>query len=165
MGNYDHILEVAGSGRFDFLVTVEKENPYRDPKTGQYTTGPGGAASTGDAATALRDGIRSGKISTRLDRKKQAKHIKGSDRYNKAIREGLHPSTLSIDQRQQQALINTYTKTGTPFLRKNGSVRVRFHHSSTIGTYVSSDGSIAKPTQRGQIHFSSSGAHIVPDLP
>lgn len=165
MGNYDHILEVIGSGRFDFLVTVEKENPYRDPKTGQYTTGPGGAASTGDAATALRDGIRSGKISTRLDRKKQAKHIKGSDRYNKAIREGLNPSILTIDQKQQQDLINTYTKTGTPRMRENGSIRVRFTHSSIISIYVSKDGSIQLPTPKGQIHYSKTGAHIVPDKP
>jgi len=163
MSRYDHILELDGPDRFDCII--EKENPYRDPKNGQYTTGPGGASAATTAAAALRDGIKSGKISTRLDMKKQAKHIKGSDQYKKAIREGLHPSTLSIDRKQQQALINKYTAAGEPYMRKNGSVRVRFHHSSTIGTYVSRDGSVAKSTPRGQIHYSNSGAHIVPDLP
>ena len=165
MSRYDHILEMNGQGRFDILEIVEKANPYRNPKNGQYTTGPGGSGTTTSAAIALQNGIKSGRISTTLDAKKQAKHIKGSNQYNKAIREGEHPSTLSINQKQQQALINKYTASGAPYMRKDGSIRVRFHHSSTIGTYVSRDGSVTSPTSRGQIHFSSSGAHIVPDLP
>ena len=49
-GRFDHIVEV-GSARYDYLEEVAKGNPYHDPKTGRFTTGPGGAGSFSPAGT------------------------------------------------------------------------------------------------------------------
>ena len=175
MSRYDYIMEAPG--RFDFLEVIEKENPYRDMSTGRYTTGPGGSGpiigsgagpgsgSYTNAAADLQARIKRGEISTKLDVKKQSKHIKGSKKYNEAIKEGKHPSLLTIDSKQQQALIDQHTKTGDAQRKPDGSIRIRFVHSSPIGVFVSKDGSRQVLTCRGQSHYSKSGAHIVPDIP
>ncbi len=167
MSRYDYILELS---RFD-VIEVAKENPYHDPKTGQFTSAPGGRAPSAGPSKSqgtmaeLQGRIARGEVSTALDIKKQSKHIKGSKEYLKARKEGKFPSWLSIGAGEQQAIIDKYTKTGKAYRQNDGTIRVRFNHSDTIGAYVSRDGNITKITSKGQIHYSKSGAHIVPDDP
>ena len=123
------------------------------------------AASTQDVRKELEARIASGAISTKLDAKKQSDHIVGSNRYNKRIAKGDHPSILDIPETDRQTFVDNYVKNGDAKLRKNGSIRIQFEHSSNVGTWVSKDGSQTAKTTRGAIHLSKTGAHIVPEKP
>lgn len=59
----------------------------------------------------------------------------------------------------------SYVKDGTPIMKRNGSIRIRFTYDKPTGTYVSRDGKVRLETTCGQIHLSKKGAHIVQDIP
>ena len=96
-------------------------------------------------------------FTTKLNRERQAKHIPGCKGYipGRSIFKG------SLND--AQALIEQYGGTG----ERVGSSGYREHvdFGMIIGTYIAQDGSMRAPTTCGIIHYSKSGAHIVPSRP
>lgn len=161
----------TNSSEHDIMKWNEDDHPRDD--AGKFSDSGGGSGSGTDsgaggaksASDELNDRIASGAISTTLDSVKQNKHIEGTKEYQKAIKVGKHPSKLTIGADEQQQLIDRYTKEGTARTWPDGSIRVSFTHNSTIGTCFSADGKSEVETSSGKIHYSKSGAHIVPDWP
>ena len=156
-------------------VSGASGNTTASPSSGTQSSGNSGnvqpssgnthLSSPQDVRKELEARIANGKISTKLDAKKQSDHIVGSDRYNKRIAKGDHPSILEIPEGERQAFIDQYVENGELTLRRDGSIRVQFKHSSDVGTWVSEDGSETAKTNRGSIHLSKTGTHIVPEEP
>lgn len=122
----------------------------------------GGSAPSGPAQE-LSDAIATGRVSTKLDRKKQSKHTKGTPAYEKAIKAGKKVSVMYLSDSEIQRLVSKYSGKGHIRI-KNGQIKETFEHTSVIGTYVSRTGEVSE-TKRGTIHYSKSGTHVVPSLP
>ncbi len=160
--------EFSNSGSSSSDGDGDKEDPdagdKKKPATGNKdTSGPSDEEKA--AREELNRRIESGAAKTKVDAKKQAKHIVGSKAYNNAIKADLHPSRLTLNAEETQAVVDKYIKTGHAGKHKDNSIRVKFTHDRSIGIYVSADGSIEQETCRGTIHISKSGTHIVPDTP
>lgn len=110
----------------------------------------------------LAERIRNGKIKLRLLRKRQNKHIAGTDEYNKAIADGLYPSELQLSRKKQMDFIVKALQNGTYVLRKDGSIRIQYDYGSKIGNACEADGSNRSDTTLGEVHLSKDGVHIVP---
>lgn len=112
----------------------------------------------------LNKAIQEGTISTKLDKRKQGAHIKGNSEYLSRISNGEHPSYITISKMETQQIINEYSGKGK--VRIDGK---RFKETVTadrmIGVYVEKYTGKEIPTNRGTIHYSKSGAHIVPSKP
>lgn len=96
-----------------------------------------------------------GKFSTELNEDKQGKHIKGHKNYQEGR------SILEIDFERAQELINLYAGKGILL----GDNREKVHFPEIIGTYIDFQGNKGIQTDWGLIHYSKSGAHIVPASP
>ena len=129
------------------------------------SSAPNAASSIQAVRKTLNERIANGTLSTKLDVKKQNKHIVGSKQYSQYIAQGRHPSTLDMPEKDRQKFVDKYIKDGEPQLRRDGSIRIQFEHSSNIGTWKSEDGSQTAETNCGSIHLSKTGAHIVPEEP
>jgi hypothetical protein len=122
----------------------------------------GGSAPPGPKKE-LEEAIVTGRVSTKLDRKKQSKHTKGTAAYNKAVKAGQKVSVMTISDDDVQGLVSRYSGKGHIRIVK-GQIRETFEHTSTIGTYVGRTGESFETT-RGTIHYSKTGTHVVPSLP
>ena len=142
-----------------------QSSPTSGGGTGQSGSSASNTSNVPTVRKMLNDRIANGTLSTKLDAKKQSDHIAGSDRYNKRIAKGDHPSILNIPENERQTFIDQYVTNGVARLRKDGSIRIQFEHSSDVGTWVSQDGSQTASTSYGSIHLSKTGAHIVPEKP
>lgn len=113
----------------------------------------------------LLDAVGNGSLKLSLKDSRHNKHIEGSAEYKKALKNGENDyiSTLSITADEVQALIDTYTGTGRVH-EHNGQFKETFVHSSKIGTYIDKNGN-KMDTNRGTIHYSKDGSHIVPSMP
>lgn len=122
----------------------------------------GGSAPSGPAKE-LSEAISTGRVSTKLNKKKQSKHTKGSPAYEKAVKAGQKVSVMYLSDADVQALVSQYSGKGHIRISK-GQIRETFEHTSPIGVHVNIFGKEAETT-RGTIHYSKSGAHIVPSSP
>ncbi len=86
---------------------------------------------------------------------RQDKHIVGSNNYTSGR------SVFSGTTRQAETLIKQYSGTGQPL----GPNKERVDFGKPIGRYVDSTTGKSYPTIMGIIHYSKSGAHIVPAKP
>ena len=171
MSVFRHLEEngftIVLDGRIIKAEWHESDHPRDDD--GQFSSVEGesvsGPTKRNRAREELDERIQSGTVKTSVNTKRQNKHYDGSSEYKKAIKNGEHPSRLTLSLQETQKLINKYTKEGTAVKRRDGTIRVRFVHNHSIGTYVNQDGTISSQTSRGQIHYSKLGAHIVPDKP
>lgn len=122
----------------------------------------GGSAPSGPVKD-LEDAITSGRVSTKLNSKKQRKHTKGSTSYQKAIAQGKKVSVVTVSDSEVQALITKYSGKGHIY-SLNGQFKETFEHTSPIGVHTSMNGKESE-TRRGTIHYAKDGAHIVPASP
>lgn len=86
---------------------------------------------------------------------RQAKHLPGQSNYDPSR------STITIGIQQLQHLVELKAGTGTWFT--SGCEIVDF--DVQIGTYRDRRSGKELPTTRGAIHYSSTGAHVVPAIP
>lgn len=86
---------------------------------------------------------------------RQDKHIVGSNNYTQGR------SVFSGTQKQAENLIKQHSGTGQPL----GPNKERVDFGKVIGNYVDDSSGKSYPTTMGIIHYSKSGAHIVPAKP
>ena len=151
-------------------IIKSKETMDGAPKGNQNAAGPhkkkGGVPVPPEQAKRnLQDAIANGSLKTKIKAKKHNKHVEGSPEYEKALADGENEyiSTLSVSADEAQALVDTYSGTGS-VRENNGQFKETFVHSSPIGTYVDKQGNKVE-TNRGTIHYSKDGSHIVPARP
>lgn len=111
----------------------------------------------------LTSALSSGQISQKLNRKKQSRHSKDSPEYKKCIEQGRKMSVVTISNEEVDKLIQKYSGKGHIFT-KNGQFKETFDHTEKIGIYVDVDGNESE-TNRGTIHYSKNGTHLVPAVP
>ena len=89
---------------------------------------------------------------------KQGRHIKGHKNYIPGR------SILTADP---ELLLQLYADEGNGLTTYTGVAknRERFDHTEVIGIYKSEDGAYRLPTTRGIIHYSKTGAHVIPSRP
>ena len=91
----------------------------------------------------------------RIHEGNQGKHIPGHNNYQKG------KSVFTGSTEKAQELINKYAGTGQ-WIPPN---KERIDFGEVIGTYIDRDTGKAYETTRGTIHYSQTGAHIVPAAP
>lgn len=155
-------------------VTINGKHVYLGKDSG--SSGGGGssiAKDASDAKKALQEAIKSGKISTKVDKKRQAEHKIGSDAFNKRkereeekgesgdIRFGY--TTLS--NMEIQEIINENLWNGEVHDNGNGHFKVIISFDKDGVYYDSKFLKEAVQTDRATVHLSKDGAHLVPAIP
>lgn len=147
-------------------------NENHDPENGRFTSG-GNSGLTNPSGNdkiklndneILKKAIADGTVSTKLDKKKQGAHVKGNPMYEERIRNGEHPSYITVGKMEIQKIINQYSGTGKARI-KNGQFKETILAKDKFGVYVHKHTGEEFPTSRGTIHYSKSGAHLVPSNP
>lgn len=130
-------------------------NPYHDPTNGRFTSGNGVDISGGSGI--IKAEIEKGTIKLEINPEKQARHIKGSSEY----KEGR--SYLTINVTEAQDVINIKNGTGILLKDKDGKpVKERIDCGRTIGVDVDKNSRKETITDKGTIHYSKTGTHLVP---
>lgn len=130
-------------------------NPNHDDK-GRFDFG---------AKTQLINAIKNGEISTKLNKRKQAKHKKGSERYNECIAKGENPSYTELSNMEIQKIINNYSTKGKVYKEPDGQFKEIIKLDYNFGFYVDRASGKAIETHRGTIHYAKDGTHLVPADP
>lgn len=106
----------------------------------------------------IKSEIEKGNIKLEINHEKQAKHIKGEPEY----KEG--KSYLTISEKEAQEIINQKSGTGIVVLDKNGKWKNKelINCDSQIGIDVDSNTGAETSTDKGTIHYSKTGTHLVP---
>ncbi len=95
------LTDEGNSGKIEREIRAKGGNPNHVPagssKGGQFAS---------KAQQALFEAIESGKVSTKLNKDRQAKHKKGSDDYKKALAKGETPSYTELSHMEVQHIIN-----------------------------------------------------------
>ena len=106
----------------------------------------------------IRKDIRSGKISTSVEKGKQGKHIIGHNNYIPGR------SYLTISEDEVQQLVNKYA--GTGWMQRDGKNRWVHKEIITadevIGVSVDPAAGYEQETKKFVIHYAKNGVHIVP---
>ena len=107
---------------------------------------------------AVRNAIKSGEVSTRVNPQKQNRHIKNSSGYIPGR------SYIYGDLEDAQKLVDKLSCTGSPVMSKSGvwQNKERIINDSAIGVYVNPTTKQEIETKKALIIYSSSGTHIVP---
>lgn len=120
----------------------------------------------------LRAKIDAGEISTTIRPQVQARHIEGTEEFERyraqRLAKGQTPqSIMTITAQEAQEILGRYTGTGTIAIktRKDGSLEIKEYTNvdRVIGQYYESDA--FHDTKRIMIIYSKKGAHIVPTVP
>ena len=106
----------------------------------------------------IKSEIEKGNIKLEINHEKQAKHIKGEPEY----KEG--KSYLTISEKEAQEIINQKSGAGIVVLDKNGKWKNKelINCDSQIGIDVDSNSGEDTSTDKGTIHYSKTGTHLVP---
>lgn len=123
-----------------------------------------GGSAPSSLQKALHEALSTGKLSKKIDDDKQKKHRVGSEAYNKETGKGLHKSLVTVSNQEVRRIVSRYAGKGNVMTRGT-SFRETFTHDKIIGFYVDASGETVLPTKRGTIHYSATGAHIVPARP
>lgn len=154
--------------------TIREENNDGAPPGNQNAAGPHkkstagclGVVKSGKAAEDELNGrIKAGKISLSVDSKKQSKHVKGSRKYDEAVKKGDRPSYTDNTDKELQDIVQRAQGKGSVMVRANGSIVRTSSDGAFKGTYVDLATGEEKPTTRFTIHHSSTGTHVVPAKP
>ena len=113
----------------------------------------------------LEKAIADGKITTKLNKKAQSAHKKGSEEYNKRIANGELPSYTEMSNMEIQKIINNNILKGDVRKYKDGQFREVIKTDDFKGMYGDRKTGKYIPTNRGTIHYSKAGTHIVPAAP
>lgn len=108
--------------------------------------------------------VASGRISTKLDKRAQAAHKKGSDAFNKRVANGEIPSYTTRKNMDVQTIINRHNNDGTLYL-VNGQYKRVITEPEIVGMFGDRRTNTYLPTKRATIHYSQDGAHLVPAPP
>ena len=139
-------------------------NPYHDPGNGRFTGGGGGGTAE-DAKSELKAKIENGELSTKLDKDKQGEHIIGNPGYKRRIANGEFPSYITVSKMEIQKIINAKSLTGQVKKENDGRYREVITADDYFGVACSLVTHESARTNRGVIHYSKSGAHLVPTFP
>lgn len=131
---------------------------------GSYPGGGGGGTAE-DAKSELRAKIENGEVSTKLDKDKQGEHIIGNPGYKRRIANGEFPSYITVSKMEIQKIINAKSLTGQVRKENDGRYRELITADDYFGVACSLVTHESVRTNRGVIHYSKSGAHLVPALP
>lgn len=136
-----------------------RHNPNHVPagtsKSGQF-------AST--AQQALFEALKSGKVSSKLNKTRQVKHKKGSDDYKKALAKGEHPSYTELSNMEVQKIINENCGKGRIIIQGD-QIKEVIALNYNFGFFGDRATKTAVPTNKATIHYSKDGAHLVPTYP
>ena len=113
----------------------------------------------------LEKAIADGKITTKLNKKAQSAHKKGSEEYNKRIANGELPSYTEMSNMEIQKIINNSILKGDVRKYKDGQFREVIKTDDFKGMYGDRETGKYIPTNRGTIHYSRAGTHIVTAAP
>lgn len=141
-------------------VTINGKHVY----LGKDSGGSGGGSSS-NAANELFAALKSGKVSSKVYKDLQAKHKKGSKQYLDALARGEHPSYTELSHMEVQKIINENIGKGTTFKEPDGQFKTIIELDEIYGTFVDKVTGNETPTNRGTIHYSKKGAHLVPAAP
>lgn len=106
----------------------------------------------------LKDLIRKGDISIKLNPEKQNPHIFSSSEYNPNI----NKSYFEITFEQLQEILNNNYATGKIYIKSDGQIKEVISLSDNIATVVDKNGNIIGKTNNITVHYSKSRTHIVP---
>lgn len=116
---------------------------------------------------AVKDGI----IKTEINNEHFENHIRGTNGYEKYLQKNLEkgappPSYLTITKEECQALIDRYAGTGQfKYAPQSTKMQEIISQNRPIGTYIDPrTGEIIDNTTDFRIHYSKTGAHIVPTI-
>lgn len=118
-----------------------------------------------NAGKELDKAIADGKLTTKLDKKAQSAHKKGSAEYNKRIANGEFPSYTEMSNMEIQKVINEHSRKGITHKGKDGQFREVIQTDDFKGMFGNRETKKYVPTNRGTIHYSKNGTHIVPAAP
>lgn len=105
----------------------------------------------------IKEEITKGNIKLEINHEKQARHFKNSDSYV----EGRSYLTISEDKAQQ--IINDKSGTGTLIFDKNGKpIKEKIITDDIIGVDIDFETKEETLTEKGTIHYSKTGTHLVP---
>ncbi len=131
--------------------------------TGSCSDGAGGGGAGGKGldksggSGIIKAEIEKGNIKLEINPEKQARHIKGSPEY----KEGR--SYLTINMAEAQDVINTKNGTGVLLKDKDGKpVKERIDCDRMIGVDIDKNSGKETITDKGTIHYSKTGTHLVP---
>lgn len=159
------VLTNAENG--DTIEERAKTNWIKGPDgkfQGSYPSG-GGGGTADDAKSELRAKIENGELSTKLDKDKQGEHIIGNPGYKRRIANGEFPSYITVSKMEIQKIINAKSLTGQVKKGKDGQYWEVITADDHFGVACSLVTHESVRTNRGVIHYSKSGAHLVPTFP
>ena len=135
--------KLGGVSYEDWKAGKEQENVEKSGKSG---------------IIAIRNTIKSGEVSTRINPQKQNRHTKNSSGYIPGR------SYIYGDLEDAQKLVDKLSCTGSPVMSKSGvwQNKKRIINDSAIGVYVNHTTKQEIETKKALIIYSSSGIHIVP---
>ncbi|KXT79107.1 Phage minor capsid protein [Streptococcus sp. DD13] len=119
--------------------------------------------------SAVKDGI----IKTEINEQKQADHIRGTNEWYRRLETDLangkqfEPSYLTVSMEEAAKLIKRYSGTGQfRYSDKDGYIPKKeiIQHDGKIGIYIDQSTGEMFETDSFRIHYSKTGAHIVPTL-
>lgn len=145
-------------GTFD--IVDGSENTSNSEKTVDKS-GKSDIMSSSNNDELLRQAISSGAVSTKLNKKAQAKHKFNSPEYQEALKRGEFPSYTTLSHMEVQSIINKYSGTGTVNYDKH-QFREIIECDKIIGTYCNIKTGEKQETNRATIHYSKKGTHLVP---
>ena len=153
--------QVAGFGRGQAASVTAANVKVERAANSMYNTG----SSQGNVTAYLRDQpirarLRSDDQPKLIEIGKQGKHILGHNNYLQGR------SYLTISEAEAQALVDRYAGTGVPDRDRKGQFNRKelIVADRDIGVNISIEDGAETPTNRFYIHYSNSGAHIVPTL-
>lgn len=117
------------------------------------------------AEAELRAKIESGEFPTKLDKEKQGRHVIGNPAYEKRIANGEFPSYITVSKMKIQEIINSKSLTGKVHKLKDGQYQELITADEDFGVFCSLVTHEKIKTNRGVIHYSKDGTHLVPTYP
>lgn len=172
-------------------ILEERYNENHDPATGRFTSGRnaigamlksgelialnhhgiggGGGVSSGGQdyeknRADLQNAINTGKVKTKLEKNDQAKHKYGSEQYKESISKGELPSYTTLSNMEIQKIINENCCKGK-VLQQGEQFKELITLNENFGMFGDRRTGTYIPTNRGTIHYSKRGTHLVPAPP
>ena len=118
-----------------------------------------------DVKSELKSKIDSGEFPTKLDKDKQGRHVKGNPEYEKRVANGEFPSYITVSKMEIQKIINSKMLTGKVKKMGDGQYIEVITADEYFGVSCSLVTHEEIKTNRGVIHYSKYGPHLVPTYP
>jgi HK97 family phage portal protein len=113
----------------------------------------------------LKQALADGKYITKLNKDAQKKHKLGSAEYNKELAKGNLPSYTEMSNMEIQRIINEKSLTGLVRKGTDGQFREIITLENDFGMFGDRRTGKYIKTNRGTIHYSKNGTHLVPAPP